>query len=274
MDITKVVVEASWCNQSSSQFDYRQVGWGGLAFIYRDDIDIHPIALSVCMLTSFEVQLITIKTSVHSLIIANIYRPPHLSLNFFLEELTDLLTHVYVATTNNLILCSDFNCPCSRSGSISDELNTVLSSLNLSSHVEEPTRGKNIFDVVATDYPDVVFDTVLKECGLVSDHLLIVTKIRIYCPWGQTVCFPYRNWSRVDTAVLEDNLRRSSLFSSPAVAADKFSNQLADIVTTELDKLTPIRYFTRRKSKPITKWLSKEAIEAKHALALRRSEVE
>ena len=92
---------------------------------------------------------------------------------------------------------------------------------------------------------------------------LIVTKIRIHRPRGQTVRFQSRNWSRMDTAGLEDNVRRSSLFSSPAAAADEFSNQLADVVTTELNKLASIRYFTRRNSKPITKWLSKEAIEAK-----------
>ena len=39
----------------------------------------------------------------------------------------------------------------------------------------KPTRGKNIFHIVATGDPDVVSDTIVKECGLVSDHLLFVT---------------------------------------------------------------------------------------------------
>ena len=82
-------------------------------------------------------------------------------------------------------------------------------------------------------------------------------------PTRRTVRFPYRNWSRVDTAALEDNLPRSILLSSSAAAADEFSNQLADVVTTDLNNLAHIRYFTRRKSNPIATWLSKEAIEAK-----------
>ena len=105
-------------------------GGDGLAFAYRDDIDIRPMVLHTYTLTSFEVLLVTTKTSARSLIIANIYRSPDLSLNT-LEELTDLVTHIYVATTNRLLRCGYFNCPGSHASSINDELNTVLSSLNL-----------------------------------------------------------------------------------------------------------------------------------------------
>ena len=47
------------------------------------------------------------------------------------------------------------------------------------------------------------------------------------------------------------------------MTAEEFSNQLADVITTELNELAPSWYFTRLISKPIMKWLSKEAIKAK-----------
>ena len=61
----------------------------------------------------------------------------------------------------------------------------------------------------------------------------------------------------------EDSLRRSALFSHPAASADAFADQLADVVTMELDKLAPVRTGKQRRSKSITRWLSKPAIAAK-----------
>ena len=63
---------------------------------------------------------------------------------------------------------------------------------------------------------------------------------------------------------LEDSLRWSALFSHPSASADAFADQLADVVTAELDKLAPVRAGKQRRTKSITRWLSKPAITAKH----------
>ena len=61
----------------------------------------------------------------------------------------------------------------------------------------------------------------------------------------------------------EDSFRQSALFSHPAASADAFADQLADVVTMELDKLAPVRTGKQRRPKSITRWLSKPAIAAK-----------
>ena len=61
----------------------------------------------------------------------------------------------------------------------------------------------------------------------------------------------------------EDSLRRSALISHPAVSADAFVDQLADVLTMELDKLAPVRTGKQRRPKSITRWLSKPAIAEK-----------
>lgn len=75
-----------------------------------------------------------------------------------------------------------------------------------------------------------MFDTDVKECGLISDHRLIVTKIRIRLLQCGSVRFPYIDLKKVDSVVLEDRIRRSSLFSSPAPPTEDLTNQFADIV--------------------------------------------
>ncbi|HEY5140736.1 MAG TPA: hypothetical protein VIJ25_15690, partial [Methylococcales bacterium] len=50
---------------------------------------------------------------------------------------------------------------------------------------------------------------------------------------------------------------------APADTADGFAEQLVDVVTDILDAFAPLQTFKRRPSKPITKWLSAEAVAAK-----------
>ena len=44
---------------------------------------------------------------------------------------------------------------------------------------------------------------------------------------------------------------------------DSLANQLADVVSAELDLVAPLKTCLRRQSKPSTKWLYKEAADAK-----------
>ena len=61
----------------------------------------------------------------------------------------------------------------------------------------------------------------------------------------------------------ERKLHESELFSSPANNVDDFCKQLAIVVTREMDRVAPQKVSSRRKSKPITRWLSPAAIRAK-----------
>ena len=73
----------------------------------------------------------------------------------------------------------------------------------------------------------------------------------------------FRNLSKIDCPEFEKRLLESELFSSPASNVDDSCEQLASVVTRELDRVAPLKVSSKRKSKPITRWLTPEAIKAK-----------
>ena len=101
--------------------------------------------------------------------------------------------------------------------------------------------------------------------GFVSDHQLIQASININSSGSSTrpVSFTYRQIKNIDPADFESKLRRSSLFTSLADDAESFAEQIERVVTATLDEVAPIRTRQRRPPKAVTRWLSKEAVEAK-----------
>ena len=92
----------------------------------------------------------------------------------------------------------------------------------------------------------------VEDVGLVSDHQLVFAKLRGRPSPRRATTYTYRNISEMNLEAFEDSLRRSALFSHPAVSADAFADQLADVVTMELDKLAPVRTGKQRRPKSIT----------------------
>ena len=52
----------------------------------------------------------------------------------------------------------------------------------------------------------------------------------------------------MDHVQFETNVRASSLFTNPAENVDEYVDQLADIVTQELDRRAPVKTATRSSS--------------------------
>ena len=73
----------------------------------------------------------------------------------------------------------------------------------------------------------------------------------------------YRRLPDIQLPAFETALRRSCLFASPKATVDAFTSQLVEIVTADLESVAPLKTSLRRQSKPITKWLAKEAAAAK-----------
>ena len=82
-------------------------------------------------------------------------------------------------------------------------------------------------------------------------------------PSHHATVYKYREIRSVDPAEFERRLRRSVLFTSPERSTDAFETQLRSVVTQLLDEMAPLRTSRKRKSKPITRWLSRDAITAK-----------
>ena len=71
----------------------------------------------------------------------------------------------------------------------------------------------------------------------------------------------------LDLAPSGDDLRKSVLFTQPADTLDAYMyvDQFNAVVEQLLDKVAPVRSRCRRPQKPISKWLSSEAIAAKRS---------
>ena len=233
---------------------------GGLAILHRDSIAVRAFDLAGAPRpTTYERQIVRIvaPSSSSSVVVVNIYRPPSALISSFIDELDDLLGTIISDSNNKIILCGDFNCPGLDETHIDNGLLTVLESYGLQLLVHEPTRGGNILDILASDNPGLVSDVLVDEAGLISDHRLIHFKLRMNRPSCQ------QSLRDIQLPAFESALRRSCLFASPEATVDAFTSELVETVTTEFESVAPLKTSLRRQSKPITKWLSKEAAAAK-----------
>ena len=73
----------------------------------------------------------------------------------------------------------------------------------------------------------------------------------------------YRRLCDIQLPAFESALHRSCFFASPEATVDAFTSQLVETITAELESVAPLKTSLRCQSKPITKWLSKEAAAAK-----------
>ena len=73
----------------------------------------------------------------------------------------------------------------------------------------------------------------------------------------------FRNLKKLNIPEFESAIRQSSLYTNLAPTVDAFSTELWDVITSELDRLCPVKTINRRAPKKNTKWPSKPAREAK-----------
>ena len=136
----------------------------------------------------------------------------------------------------------------------------MFDSFGLTQHVNIPTREDNLLDIIVTEDPFAVCGLSVDDAGIVSDHHLVLAKLR--AP-RQPTRYTYRNIKRIDTVAFEDALCRSTLFTAHATSTDGDADQLADILSAELSKVAPQQTATRRQHKRIFRWLSTAAILSK-----------
>ena len=104
-----------------------------------------------------------------------------------------------------------------------------------------------------------------------SDHCLITADVVGRVPKPIILCRS-RNIRAVDAAMFENELRRSSLFTQPADTVDAYVTQLHDVLAQLLDRVAPARTRRRRSQKPVSRWLSAEAVNADAKRGRRRLE--
>ena len=104
----------------------------------------------------------------------------------------------------------------------------------------------------------------MDDAGCLSDHGLVLAQLRIGWRRQTSVIFKYRRIRQMDHVQFETNVRVSSLFTSPAENVDEYVDQLADIVTQELDRLSLVKTATRSSSGGlVNRFLTTEASDSK-----------
>ena len=150
--------------------------------VYRDTFKVreHMNAAKIIK-TIFELHLINIAVDKRTITLANLYRPPSMNLNIFLDELAYFLSAtVDSLAMNRMLLCGNFNCPGTNGNTVDVSLCSLLDTHGLEQHVDEATRSasscSNLLHLIIT----VASSTLLYEvvnCARISDHLLIGCKL-------------------------------------------------------------------------------------------------
>ena len=156
----------------------------GLAVIYRDGLDVTVYRLqSTCSPTTFDCQVVKVKSGKSSNVIAKLYRKPDPAVapQLFLDELFDLFNNLSTSSGAEVIVCGDLNCRGDASSSVDNRLATVFDLFNMVQLVHSPTREDNLLDVlVCSDGHRFVHDVVVKEAGRISDHRLVKAQWSIH----------------------------------------------------------------------------------------------
>jgi exonuclease III len=243
---------------------------GGLAVVYRQELDVktHRLQSSTTPPTTFERQLLVVKSGkTPGVIVVNVYRPPTQStapLKFY-EELADLVSSVTTASCQDVIVCGDLNCAGETPSTVDDKLTSVFDAVNMVQMVTSPTRGDNLLDVLACSIDrQLVRGVAVDDNGGISDHRLVKAHMSVSWRRSSPVTYKYRPLDNVDFDAFEAALLSSSLFSDPATSTDRFADQLADVITAQLNKFAPLKTVTRKAGgKPINRFLSQDAKRAK-----------
>ncbi|XP_073710666.1 uncharacterized protein [Misgurnus anguillicaudatus] len=197
---------------------------GGLAVIYRQDLELSPIALpatSSCECLAFKCK------PPFPMTVLLIYRPPKHNAVFF-PEISDLLTTLCTTSANTIIL-GDINIHVDTpSCHIAADFLQLLDSLNLQQHVDVPThsRGHTLDLVISNSAP--ISNLHVYDLG-VSDHKVVSMELPFPSPHTKPQRqIQYRNVKKIDAVALAQDLQHlSSGFTDRHSIADSvdFYNQ-------------------------------------------------
>jgi len=135
--------------------------------------------------------------------------------------LSDVIASLNANSTDNVVVCSDVNCPDATSSSVNVGLAEILDSLGLTQLVGSPTRDNNLLDVLASTSSTLITNVAVDDASLISDHRIVTANVTV-CSRKPTVAYTWRQLRKVDPSTLESTIRESELFTSPAVGTDDY----------------------------------------------------
>ena len=231
---------------------------GGLAFIYRNDLEVKQ-NINIGKYKTFEVQEGTIKTDAYLIRIVNVYRPPYTKKNkntpaMFIEEFTEYM-ETLVNKPGKLLMAGDFNFHVEKlaetegnDGSLyAQKFMDILECFNLTQHVTCPTHIKGgTLDLIITDTTRglQVSPPMSSKHGTESDHYVVFSEVE--CNWHSKVnvkTITYKKYSEINhehfsKAIESSLLVDSSQFTSLDMAVDLYETTLQSIVDQYCPSIT------------------------------------
>ena len=217
------------------------VNHGGVCIVYRTRYTVRRIDAPHCK--TAEVLAVHAQGAGINVIIVVVYRSEsHRANSKFLEEFGAVMECVAAKSASVLVVGdtnvyldvpTDTNCIA---------FNDILSGCGFVQHVKGPThRDGHTLDVVIT--PSTMDVMVQVDPPIYSDHSLITAKL--YLDHRQhvedTVTLNRRNWSTVDFAAFEKDLRQSELFINPPASCDEYFDCYDNSLRTLVDKFAPLQ---------------------------------
>ena len=210
-----------------------------------------------------EVLAVRLRTRRRCLNIIVLYRPPQSP--GFEDQLEELFDEVS-ALSDEFIICGDFNCASSSMPeTIGNHLATMLDTYNLQQHVNSPTRGKALLDLVITPSSSsnpLICNMKVLDFG-VSDHYVISAQVNVDQPRPSRITYVRRNYRGIDITAFRQRLLASNVSVDPCTTTNDYAHQLNDCISAILDDLAPARSVTKRRGKPTADWLSEAALQSR-----------
>ena len=212
---------------------------------------------SLTEFSSFESSAVTLKLPHSKISVFNIYRPPSSStfskpFSVFLDEFNSFLS--FAATTpHEFIITGDFNIHLDNlSDHTTSQFLSLLSSFNLTQHVNFPTHNQNhILDLVITSSDSSLAPSLSVTHCSPSDHFPIFTKLSVdRAPLPPPTFHSFRRYHSIDIDSFLADLQCSRLITNPPKSLGSLLIAYNTTLSFLLDKHAPvITKFASRKSK-------------------------
>ena len=153
---------------------------GGGVLLYVKNC-LHPSLVKKDNINNIDTTVIQVKNRSRKITIGVVYRPPRSSAEAD-EKLYDLITDI--TCQSDSVLFGDFNLPVVRWGApltahSGRDLYNNLQDSALHQHVNNPTRGANILDIILTTSENLVNNVVVEPEFSSSDHRIVTFDIKI-----------------------------------------------------------------------------------------------
>ncbi len=218
---------------------------GGTGFLIREPFTHLPS--SIPAFSSFESSVITLKLPHSKLSVFNIYRPPNSSpfskpVSLFLDEFHSFLS-IAVTSPHEFLITGDFNFHLDHlTDSHTTQFLSLLSSFNLTQHVNFPTHNQNhILDLVITSSDSLLAPSLFSNHLSPSDHFPVFTKLSVErTPLPPPTLLSFRRFHSMDFDTFLYDLQHSPLITNPPQSLGSLLISYNITLSSLLDKHAPI----------------------------------